>query len=213
MAKDVSTTLPASLRTDFGKGAARRTRREGKIPAVVYGPGREPAHVALPEHELVLALRKYGKNALLTLDIDGEGKQLALTRAVQIDYVHRIIEHVDFLAVTKGQHQEAEVALTLTGSVNSDEFADLLHTTLHIEAAVEDLPEHIDVNVDGRHAGDQILAKDLVLPQGVKLAGDPDAVVVMVSSNAGAIAAGVASDAAEGAAAAADAAPAAEDAS
>jgi large subunit ribosomal protein L25 len=208
MAKDVSTTLPASLRTDFGKGAARRTRREGKIPAVLYGPGREPAHVALPEHDLVLALRKFGKNALLTLEIEGEGTQLALTRAVQIDHVHRVIEHVDFLAVTKGQHQEAEVELTLVGSVNSDEFADLLHTTLHIEAAVEDLPEHIDIDIDGKHAGDVILAKHLVLPKGVKLAGDPEAVIIMVSSNSGAIAAGAAADAAESAAASAESAPA-----
>jgi large subunit ribosomal protein L25 len=184
MAKEAASThLSATVRTDFGKGAARRTRREGKVPAVLYGPGREPVHLAIPEHPLVMALRHHGRNAALQLSIAGQpGEQIALTRAVQIDPLRRVIEHVDFLAVVAGEHVTSEVPLLVIGEVDRDLIVSQHSNTLNIQAAVEAIPEHITIDVTGLEGGATILASQAPLPAGVTLAGSADEVLVSISA-------------------------------
>ena len=104
--------IPAETRTEFGKGAARRIRRDNKIPAVVYGHGNDPVHVTLPGHDTMMAIKHGGANALLELEIEGKG-QLALTKEVQIDPIRRIIEHIDFVAVRRGEKVTVDVPVHL----------------------------------------------------------------------------------------------------
>ena len=106
--------LAAETRTEFGKGAARRIRREDKIPAVIYGHGNEPIHVTLPGHDTMMALKHGGANALLELDIDGND-QLALTKQVQVDPIRRVLEHIDFVAVRNGEKVTVDVPVHLIG--------------------------------------------------------------------------------------------------
>src|SRR6478752_9050037 len=106
--------ITAEKRNEFGKGAARRIRREDKIPAVVYGHGNEPIHLTLPGHDTMMAIKHGGANALLELDIEGD-EQLALTKQVQVDPIRRVIEHVDFVAVVKGEKVTVDVPVHLVG--------------------------------------------------------------------------------------------------
>lgn len=175
-----SEKITAELRTEFGKGAARRIRREHKIPAVIYGHGAEPIHVTLPGHETLMALRHHGQNALLELDIDGK-TQLALTKQVQVDHLRRLIEHVDFVAVIAGEKVTVEIPLHVVGNSAPDTLVVTENATLSVETEATHVPEVIEVSVQGLPAGTQILAKDVVLPSGTTLAGDPEALVVNVT--------------------------------
>lgn len=170
--------LAANLRHDFGKGAARRTRREGRIPAVLYGHGTDPLHVSLPGHETFLALKH--SNALFTIDVEGDEK-LAIVRDVQRDPVRDTIEHLDLLLVRKGEKVTVEVNVVVVGDAAPGTMHVLEQQTLHIEAEATHLPESVEVNVAGLPAGTTIYARDIELPQGSVLLTDADADVVLVS--------------------------------
>jgi len=176
-----SEKITAEKRTEFGKGAARRIRREHKIPAVVYGHGGDPIHLTLPGHETMMALKHHGANALLELTIDGT-VQLALTKQVQIDDVRRVIEHVDFIAVKAGEKVTVEIPVVVTGDAAPDTLVTTENTTVTVEAEATHVPESIEVSVEGAEAGTQITAADLTLPSGVTLAADPELLVVHVSA-------------------------------
>jgi len=176
-----SEKITAEPRTEFGKGAARRIRRADKIPAVIYGHGADPIHVILPGHETLMALRHHGQNALLELDIDGK-TQLALTKAVQVDHIRRLIEHVDFVAVRAGEKVTVEVALHTTGEAAPGTVVTLEHTTLTVEAEATHVPEGFEISVEDLEAGTIITAGEVVLPQGVSLVADADATVVNISA-------------------------------
>lgn len=172
--------LAAETRNEFGKGAARRIRRDSKVPAVVYGHGAEPVHVTLPGHELQLALRT--PNVLLTLDIEGK-TQLAIPKAVQRDALKGFLKHVDLLLVRSGEKVTVEVYVHTEGELAPGAYL-LEHvlSTLTVEAEATHIPESVTVSIAGLEAGASILAKDIPLPKGTTLAIDEDAVVLQVLS-------------------------------
>jgi large subunit ribosomal protein L25 len=172
--------IKAESRTEFGKGAARRIRREHKVPAVVYGHGNDPIHITLPGHDTMMALKHGGANALLELDIEGT-TQLALTREVQVDPIKRTLEHIDFVAVRKGEKVTVDVPIHVIGEAQRETLVVTENTTVQLEAEATHIPEFIEVDIDGAPAGTQILASDLTLPSGSTLLVDADTLIVNVT--------------------------------
>jgi large subunit ribosomal protein L25 len=171
--------LTAELRTEFGKGAARRLRRAQKVPAVLYGHGTDPVHISLPGHETLLALRT--ANALLSIDVDGRS-QLALPKQVQRDPLKHTIDHVDLVLVRRGEKVTVDIAIQLEGEAGDDTLVVVDHNSLPIEAEATHLPEQIVVSIEGLPAGTQILAKDLELPEGASLGLDPETLIVNITA-------------------------------
>src|SRR6478735_7818212 len=161
--------LVAEPRTQFGKGAARKIRRDHKIPAVMYGHGTAPVHIALPGHETMLALKH--TNALLTLVIDGE-EHLALAKDVQRDPIKPVIEHVDLVVVRRGEKVTVDVPVHLEGEAAAETVVTLDHSTLQLLVAATDIPENVVVSVEGLEAGTQVLAGTVELPSGAELVTD-----------------------------------------
>jgi len=214
MSTDTDTKVKAELRENFGKGFARRLRAAGKIPAVIYGHGTDPVHVALPGHQMSLLVRR--ANAVLELDIAGKA-QLALVKDVQKDPVHQVIEHIDLLVVRKGEKVQVDVPVVVHGEPFPGTIANLDATTIALEVEATHIPEHIEVDVEGLEEGTHITAADLTLPAGASLVADPETLVVAISIPAATIAADEeiaeadAEVAAEQAEASEEAAPAAEE--
>ena len=171
--------LTAEPRTEFGKGAARRLRRADKIPAVLYGHGAAPVHVTLPGHATMLALKH--SNALISLELQS-GTQLALPKDVQRDPVRNVIEHVDLVMVRRGEKVTVEVPLHVTGSPAGDGLATSELNTLSLEVEATAIPESVEVSVEGLEPGSQIHAGQIALPAGATLAGDADAIAVLVAA-------------------------------
>jgi large subunit ribosomal protein L25 len=171
--------LTAELRTEFGKGAARRIRRADKIPAVLYGHGSDPVHITLPGHETLMALREH--NALLSIDVDGTS-QLALPKQIQRDPLKGFIEHVDLVMVRRGEKVTVDVTLHTEGEAEVDTVVVVDRNEIPVEAEATHIPEAIVVSVEGLDVGSQIFAKDLALPEGTTLAIDPETLVVSVSA-------------------------------
>ncbi len=171
--------ISAETRTEFGKGAARRIRRDSKVPGVLYGHGSDPVHLTLPGHELLLALRT--PNVLISLDIDGKTDELAIPKAVQRDALKGFLEHVDLLLVKRGEKVTVEIPVQAEGELAAG--GNLLEHVLNalpVEAEATHIPEALTVSVEGLDAGSSVLAKDIVLPSGVTLAVEEDAVVLQV---------------------------------
>lgn len=171
--------IDADIRDEFGKGPARRLRRDGRVPGVLYGHGADPTHVALPGHQLMLALKN--PNALLTLALPG-GEQLALTKAVQRDPIKGFIEHVDLLMVRRGEKVTVEIPIALVGEAQPETVLNHELSTLSVEAEATHLPEGVDVSIDGLRVGDQVLAGDVTLPRGCVLITEPDQLIVGVQA-------------------------------
>ncbi|MGW1069217.1 50S ribosomal protein L25/general stress protein Ctc [Streptomyces aureus] len=170
--------LAAESRTEFGKGAARRVRREGRVPGVVYGHGTDPVHITLPGHDLLLALRT--PNVLLALDLDGK-TELAIPKAVQRDAIKGFLEHVDLLLVKRGEKVTVEVFVQTEGELAPGSFlVENVLNTLTVEAEATHIPESVTVSIEGLEAGASIHAKDIKLPKGTTLAIDEDAVVIQI---------------------------------
>jgi large subunit ribosomal protein L25 len=172
--------IQAESRTEFGKGAARRIRRENKVPAVVYGHGNDPIHITLPGHATMMALKHGGANSVLELDIEGTS-QLALTREVQVDPIRRTLEHIDFVAVRRGEKVTVDVPVNLVGEAVRETLVVTENATVQLEAEATHIPEQIDVDIEGATAGTQILASDLKLPSGSTLLIDPETLIVNVT--------------------------------
>ncbi|MEU6438920.1 50S ribosomal protein L25/general stress protein Ctc [Streptomyces sp. NPDC047046] len=170
--------LAVETRSEFGKGAARRIRRESKVPAVVYGHGTEPVHVTVPGHELMMALKT--SNVLLAIELNGKN-ELVIPKAVQRDPLKGFLEHVDLLLVKRGEKVQVEVPVVTEGELAPGQFL-LEHVlnALPVEAEATHIPESVTVSVQGLEAGASIEAKDIKLPNGVSLAVEPDAVVIQV---------------------------------
>jgi large subunit ribosomal protein L25 len=171
--------LTAELRTEFGKGAARRIRRAQKVPAVLYGHGSDPIHISLPGHETLLALRT--ANALLSIDINGTS-QLALPKQVQRDPLKHTIDHVDLVIVRRGEKVTVDIAIHLEGEAGDETLVVVDQNSVPIEAEATHIPNQIVVSIEGLPAGTQILARDLVLPDGCSLELDPDALIVNITA-------------------------------
>jgi large subunit ribosomal protein L25 len=179
MAKSAVNQLTVSVRTQTGKGASRRARREGKIPAVLYGHGADPQHVELPGHDFAAVLRHSGTNAVLTLDIAGK-EQLALTKSLDIHPVRRNIVHADLLVVRRGEKVVVEVNVVVEGDAAPDTLVTQETNAIEIEAEALSIPEQLTVSVEGAAPGTQFTAGQITLPAGVNLISDPDLLVVNV---------------------------------
>ncbi|WP_127818753.1 50S ribosomal protein L25/general stress protein Ctc [Microbacterium sp. CPCC 204701] len=186
MSTEPDTKVQAELRENFGKGFARRLRAAGKIPAVIYGHGTDPVHVALPGHQTALLIRR--ANAVLELDVNGT-HQLTLVKDVQRDPVHQIIEHIDLLVVKKGEKVQVEVPVVVVGEPFAGTIVNLDAQTIALEVEATHIPQHIEVDVEGREDGTHITAADLKLPKGAVLAADPEVLVVAISVPAATLAA------------------------
>jgi len=178
--------IHAEPRTEFGKGAARRTRRAGRVPAVIYGHGAETRHLSLPEHELMLALKT--ANALFRLEGLGNAG-LALPKAVQRDPLKGSIEHVDLIEVRQGEKVTVEIAVRVTGEVFSGGLLDQQLVQISVEAEATHIPDGVDVDVEGMEIGTAVLARDLALPAGTTLVTDAEALVLHVVEPASEVAA------------------------
>jgi large subunit ribosomal protein L25 len=170
--------IEAELRTEFGKGAARRTRRAGRVPAVIYGHGAKARHLSLPEHDLMLALKT--PNALLRLEGLPGRSGLALPKAVQRHPIKGVIEHVDLIEVRRGEKVTVEIPVRVSGEVFSGGLLNQQLVQVAIEAEATNIPDGVDVDVEGMQIGAALHAKDLVLPEGATLQVDPDALVLHV---------------------------------
>ncbi|PID97247.1 MAG: 50S ribosomal protein L25/general stress protein Ctc [Actinomycetales bacterium] len=170
--------LVAERRTAFGKGAARKLRRARKIPAVLYGHGTDPVHIALPGHDTMLALKN--ANALLSIDVEGD-IQLALARDVQRDPIRPIIEHIDLVIVRRGEKVTVDVPVRLEGEAESGTVVTTDYTTVQLLVEATDIPTAVAISIEGLPAGSQLHASDLVLPKGAELITDADALLVNVT--------------------------------
>lgn len=171
--------LPAEVRSEFGKGGARRTRRAGKIPAVIYGHGADPRHVSLPAHEFAAAIRNGGANVLLTIEIEGKD-ELAIPKAIQRHAIKGTFDHVDLLAVRRGEKVTVEVPLSVVGEVVAGGLLAQEHLSIHLAAEATNLPTGIEVSIADLQIGGHITAGDLVLPEGAALIGDPEQVLLIM---------------------------------
>lgn len=172
--------LTAETRTEFGKGGARRTRRAGKVPAVIYGHGADPRHVALPAREFANAIRHGGANVLLTLDIE-DGEQLAIPKSIQRHPIKGHFEHVDLLAVRRGEKVTIDVPVHVVGDIVPGGLLNTESTTISVEAEATHLPTGFEVSIAGLEIGSQITAGDIDLPQGSVLITDPASVVLIIA--------------------------------
>ena len=175
--------ISAELRTEFGKGGARRTRRAGKVPAVLYGHGEKPQHIALPAREFAAAIRHGGLNQVFTIDIvGGSGTTLALPKAIQRDPIKDTYEHVDLIIVRRGEKVQVDVPVTLVGEAARNTLVVTESNTLAIVAEAMHLPSGFEVSIEGLEAGAQVTAGDVQLPSGVELAVEPDHVLAVVTA-------------------------------
>ena len=179
MAKSAVNQLTVTVRTETGKGASRRARRAGNIPAVLYGHGADPQHLELPGHDFAAVLRHSGTNAVLTLDIAGK-EQLALTKALDIHPIRRTIQHADLLVVRRGEKVTVEVNVVVQGEAGPDTLVTQETNSIEIEAEALSIPEQLTVSVEGAQPGTQFTAGQITLPAGVNLISDPETLVVNV---------------------------------
>ncbi len=179
MAKNAPNNLTAAIREETGKGASRRARRNGKVPAVLYGHGSDPQHLELSARDFAAVLRHTGTNAVLTLDIEGK-EQLALTKALTLHPIRRSIEHADLLVVRRGEKVTVEVNVIVEGEAIPGTLVTQDTNTIQIEADVQSIPDQLTVSVEGADVGTQFTAGSITLPSGVSLISDPETLVVNV---------------------------------
>jgi large subunit ribosomal protein L25 len=173
--------ISAELRTEFGKGGARRTRRAGKVPAVLYGHGEAPRHIALPARELAAALRHGGMTQVLDIRISDGTSMLALPKAIQRDPLKEGFDHVDLLVVRRGEQVTVEVPVVLVGEPARNTLVIHEHQTLAVLADATRLPEHLELSIEGLEGGSHVTAADVVLPEGVELSAEAETVIAIIS--------------------------------
>ncbi|HLU43825.1 MAG TPA: 50S ribosomal protein L25/general stress protein Ctc [Natronosporangium sp.] len=192
------TEINAEIRTEFGKGGARRTRRAGKLPAVLYGHGEPPKHLALPVLEFAAAIRRGGMTQLLTLTFPDGTKTTALPKAIQRDPIRDEYEHADLLVVRRGEKVTVEVPVIVVGDPVPGTLVVQELDTVSVTAEATSLPDRLEASVAGLDAGAQITAADLPLPEGTELVSEPDTVLVVVTASPTAAEMGVEEAPAEG---------------
>jgi large subunit ribosomal protein L25 len=170
--------ISAEVRTEFGKGSARRARAVDKIPGVIYGHGGDPVHVVMPEYDLMMALKN--SNVLITLDVEGR-KELVIPKAVQREALRNKLVHIDLLVVKKGEKVTVEVPVHTEGELGAGQnLLENVLSTLTVESEATHIPEALTVSVAGMSAGQHLLAKDIPLPAGTTLITDPEATVIQI---------------------------------
>jgi large subunit ribosomal protein L25 len=179
MASKTVNNLTAEVRTETGKGASRRARRAGKVPAVLYGHGADPQHLLLSAHDFAAVLRNSGTNAVLTLDVQG-AEQFALTKALEIHPIRRNIQHADLLVVRRGEKVIVDVNVILEGEPAPGAMITQDTSTIEIEAEALSIPDQLTLSIEGAEEGTQFLASQVPLPSGITLVSDPDMLVVNI---------------------------------
>jgi large subunit ribosomal protein L25 len=174
--------ISAEPRTEFGKGGARRTRRAGKVPAVLYGHGEKPKHIALPAREFAAAIRHGGANQLLAIEISDGTRALALPKAIQRDPIKDTYEHVDLLLVRRGEKVTVDVPVQLTGEPAKSTLVMTEHDTLSVSADATKLPDHLEASIEGLDVGAHVTAADVKLPAGVELTADSELIIAVVTA-------------------------------
>lgn len=174
--------ISAEVRTEFGKGGARRTRRAGLVPAVLYGHGEKPRHIALPAREFAAAIRHGGMTQAFAIEISDGSSALALPKAIQRDPVRDTFEHVDLLIVRRGEKVTVDIPVLLTGEPAKNTLVMTEHDRLSVLAEALRLPDNIEVSIDGLEAGAKVTASEVKLPNGVELAADPDSTIVVITA-------------------------------
>ena len=170
--------IKAEPRTKFGKGPARQIRRDGRVPAVLYGHHSEPRHMTLPGHEVLMAMRT--ANVLIRLEGLPGGAQLALPKALQRDPIKGWVEHLDLLLVRRGEKVTVDVPVNVVGEVAPGGLLDQQLVQVEVKAEATHIPTGIEVDVEGQEIGYSVHARDLKLPSGVTLEEEPDLLVVHV---------------------------------
>lgn len=173
--------ISAELRTEFGKGGARRTRRAGKVPAVLYGHGEPPKHIALPTREFAAAIRHGGMNQIFNISLADGSQTLALTKAIQRDPVKDTIEHVDLVIVRRGERVTVDVPVQLVGEAAKNTLVVVEQDRVSVTAEALHLPEQLEASIEGLEAGAHVTAGSVVLPSGVALAGDPEQILAVIT--------------------------------
>jgi large subunit ribosomal protein L25 len=173
--------ISAEPRTEFGKGGARRTRRAGLVPAVLYGHGEAPRHIALPAREFAAAIRHGGINQVFSIAVSDGTEALALPKAIQRDPVKDTFEHVDLLIVRRGERVTVDVPVHLIGEAAKGTLVVHEHDRISITADALSLPEFLEASIEGLEAGAHVTAGDVVLPAGADLSADPELMVAVIS--------------------------------
>lgn len=198
--------IAAKVRSEFGKGAARRARRDGLVPAVIYGHGEKPLHISLPAREVGVALKT--SNVLLDIDL-GSQVELTLPKSVVRDPIKGTLEHIDLILVRRGERVVVSVPVHAFGKYDQDGILEHVHNSVEVEVEATSIPAHLELDMEGLAAGDSLYAADVKLPEGVTLVSDPKMIVVHLSVRSAVeevAAAPAAEGGAEGAAATGDAA-------
>jgi large subunit ribosomal protein L25 len=172
--------IKAEQRTEFGKGGARRTRRAGNVPAVLYGHGTAPKHIALPAREFAAAIRHGGVNQLFTIETGDGEETLALPKAIQRDPIRDSYDHIDLLIVRRGEKVTVEVPIHISGTSAPETIVTVEQQTLSVTADATQLPDRLEVSIQGLTAGSHITAGEVELPAGAELAADPESLVVVI---------------------------------
>lgn len=175
-----TTIIQAQARTEFGKGAARRLRRDFRLPGVIYASHHEPIHFHADLLEIHALLRNEGVNAVVEIEIDGE-QHLCMVKAIDQNVLTMDVDHLDMFSIKRGEKVEVEVPVITEGEVFSGAMLIQELDTLTIVADALTLPEEIVVSVEGIEAGNQILAGDIALPEGVELIDEADALVLNIT--------------------------------
>ena len=174
--------ISAEVRTEFGKGGARRTRRAGLVPAVLYGHGEKPRHISLPAREFAAAIRHGGMTQAFAIEISDGTSALALPKAIQRDPVRDTFEHVDLLIVRRGEKVTVEIPVNLIGEPARNTLVMTDLATLSVLADATRLPDHLEVSIEGLEAGAKVTASDVNLPTGVELAADPETTIAVITA-------------------------------
>ncbi|HZD96609.1 MAG TPA: 50S ribosomal protein L25/general stress protein Ctc [Micromonosporaceae bacterium] len=172
--------IKAETRTEFGKGGARRTRRAGNVPAVLYGHGTDPQNIALPAREFAAAIRHGGINQLFTIEGADGTETLALPKAIQRDPVRDSFDHIDLLIVRRGEKVTVDVPVLITGAAAPETIVTVEQQTLSVIADATQLPDRFEVSIQGLQAGSHITAGQVELPEGTELAADPESLIVVI---------------------------------
>ena len=171
-------SIKGALRNEFGKGASRRIRRDGMVPAVIYGHGAKPTHISLPAREVGVAIKT--SNVLLNIDL-GDTQELVLPKSIVRNPLKGSLEHIDLIIVRRGERVVVNVPVHTSGKHDPEGILEHVHNTIEVEVDVTSIPNFLDLDITGLMAGDSKIASDVVLPEGMTLKSDPKMVVVHLS--------------------------------
>jgi large subunit ribosomal protein L25 len=174
-------TISAEIRTEFGKGAARRVRRAGRVPAVLYGHGEPPKHLALPVREFATAIRHGGMTQVLTVNVSDGSTETVLPKAIQRDPIRNTYEHADLLLVRRGEKVTVDIPVQLVGEAAKGTLVMLENNRIAIRADATTLPDHLEASIDGLDAGERVTAAQVALPPGAELVTDPETAIAVIS--------------------------------